>query len=266
MNRNCILERVAQTRSTNDDLMARWRAGELIDPVARLAKKQTHGKGRSGRIWYSAAEDSLSFSMAFPFKKNLAELSGLSLVAGLAVISGICSALHTNERTLYQQGLRLKWPNDIVIGQAKLGGILIEGGQSAPQEPSWMIVGVGLNLRSQISEAAELKAISTMPIGALDQLLVQGQALPDGDFIWLELVRSFENTFLEFEQLGFAHFMQRWSSWDAYQGQSVYAQSLGEQSIEGIASGINQTGAYQIQTQHALVPIHAGDVSLRTQS
>jgi BirA family biotin operon repressor/biotin-[acetyl-CoA-carboxylase] ligase len=265
MNENCILERVAETRSTNDDLMARWRAGTLIDPIARLSKKQTHGKGRAGRTWYANAEDSLSFSLAFPFQKSPAALSGLSLVAGLAVIEGICSALNTSERILYQQGLRLKWPNDIVIGHAKVGGILIEGGQTAPTEPSWMIIGVGLNVHSHIGDDAELKAIRSGPVGALDQLLMQGQALPDHDYIWLNLVDAFVRLCTDFDVRGFDPFIQRWSDWDAYQGEPVFTSVLGEKKIEGLASGIDHTGAYQIQTDRALVAVHAGDLSLRRQ-
>jgi BirA family biotin operon repressor/biotin-[acetyl-CoA-carboxylase] ligase len=246
--------------------MARWRAGTLIDPVARLSKKQTHGKGRAGRTWYARAEDSLSFSLAFPFHKSPAALSGLSLVAGLAVIEGICSALNTSERALYQQGLRLKWPNDIVIGHAKVGGILIEGGQTAPAEPSWMIIGVGLNVRSRIGDAAELKAILSGPVGALDQLLMQGQALPDQNYIWLNLVDAFVRLCTDFDGRGFDPFIQRWSNWDAYQGELVFTSLLGEKRVEGVASGIDHTGAYQIQTGHAMVAIHAGDVSLRKQA
>jgi BirA family biotin operon repressor/biotin-[acetyl-CoA-carboxylase] ligase len=89
---NCILERVTETRSTNDDLLERWRAGELIDPVARIARKQTAGKGRAGRAWLANPDDSLCFSMAFPFSRSPAELTGLSLLVGIAVIEGIAQA------------------------------------------------------------------------------------------------------------------------------------------------------------------------------
>ena len=85
MNWNCILERVAQTESTNDDLMARWRSRELIDPVSRLAKHQTKGKGRAGRQWFAEPNSSLSFSLAYPFNQPQQFLHGLSLVCGLAV-------------------------------------------------------------------------------------------------------------------------------------------------------------------------------------
>lgn len=86
MNWNCILERVNQTESTNDDLMARWRAGELIDPVSRLARHQTKGKGRAGRAWFANPQSSLCFSLAYPFTQNSQALHGLSLACGLAVL------------------------------------------------------------------------------------------------------------------------------------------------------------------------------------
>ena len=123
MNWNCILERVAQTTSTNDDLLLRWRAGELIDPVARMANLQTAGKGRAGRKWQTLLGDSLCFSLAYPFKRTPAELSGLSLAVGIAVINGISTGLNISLRQLYENGLRLKWPNDILLGDKKLGGI-----------------------------------------------------------------------------------------------------------------------------------------------
>lgn len=84
--------------------------------------------------------------MAYPFQKRPNELSGLSLVIGLAVVTGIAGALGTSEAALHQQGLRLKWPNDLLLNNAKLGGILIEGGQSSPSSPTWMVIGLGFEL------------------------------------------------------------------------------------------------------------------------
>ena len=101
MSWNCILERVAKTQSTNDDLLVRWRAGELIDPVARIAHEQTAGKGRAGRVWLAKPEDTLCFSLAYPFKCRLSDLTGLSLVVGLAVLSGIAQALGLTDSQLH---------------------------------------------------------------------------------------------------------------------------------------------------------------------
>ena len=190
MTANCILERVAQTKSTNDDLLERWRAGELIDPVARIAHQQTAGKGRAGRTWLAKPGDSICFSLAFPFKRKPAELTGLSLLVGLAVISGIAQAYDLDEAMLYKAGLRLKWPNDLLLNNAKLGGILIEGGQAKTGDPTWMIVGIGMNLRNANEIESSLENESSLKIGALDQLLPPQATPPDVEYLWLKLIAS----------------------------------------------------------------------------
>jgi len=264
MTANCILERVNETRSTNDDLMERWRAGQLIDPVARIAHKQTAGKGRAGRSWLATPEDSICFSLAYPFKRTPAELTGLSLLVGLAVVSGLARACGLSEDDLHQAGLRLKWPNDLLLNDAKLGGILIEGGQAKPGDPTWMIVGVGLNLQNAQSIEANLQA--GQKVGAIDQILGTSQKLPDTEYLWLQLISSFENYFKNFDQYGFEHYQNEWSKWDAYQDQAVCISGTDKESIYGIAKGVDKTGALLLQQENNMMAIHAGDVSLRVQS
>ena len=264
MTANCILERVNETRSTNDDLLERWRAGQLIDPVARIAHKQTAGKGRAGRTWLATPEDSICFSLAYPFKRTPAELTGLSLLVGLAVISGIAEACELSEEDLYRAGLRLKWPNDLLLNNAKLGGILIEGGQAKPGDPTWMIVGVGLNLQHAQSIEATLQ--TGQKAGSIDQLLGASKKLPDTEYLWLKLLASFENYFSRFDQQGFGGYQDQWSKWDAYQGQAVCISGTGKESIYGIAKGVDQAGALLLQQENNMIVIHAGDVSLRAQS
>jgi BirA family biotin operon repressor/biotin-[acetyl-CoA-carboxylase] ligase len=265
MTANCILERVNETRSTNDDLLERWRAGQLIDPVARIAHKQTAGKGRAGRTWLATTpEDSLCFSLAYPFKRTPAELTGLSLLVGLAVVSGIAQACGLSEDALHQAGLRLKWPNDLLLNDAKLGGILIEGGQAKPGDPTWMIVGVGLNLRNAQSIEASLQV--GQKAGAIDQMLGASKKLPDAEYLWLKLIASIENDFENFDRQGFGFYQDQWSKWDGYQDRAVCISGAGKESVYGIAKGVDKTGALLIQQENNMVVIHAGDVSLRAQS
>ena len=212
---NCILERVAETRSTNDDLLERWRSGSLIDPVARIAYKQTAGKGRAGRAWLANHDDTICFSLAFPFQKSPAELSGLSLLVGLAVIAGLAQACNLSETAIFDAGLRLKWPNDLLLNNAKLGGILIEGGQAKSGDPTWMIVGIGINLR----HAKDIESNLGQKIGSLDQLLPDSTKLPDMEYVWIKLLESLERHFKQFDQSGFDAFQSEWSRWDAYAGQ-----------------------------------------------
>lgn len=266
MSPNCILERVATTKSTNDDLLARWRAGELIDPVARIAHEQTSGKGRAGRVWLSIPDDTLCFSLAHPFHKSPNELSGLSLVIGLAVVAGIAGALGISENALHQQGLRLKWPNDLLLNNAKLGGILIEGGQSNPSSPTWMVIGLGLNLRNAALITKSLEDHSALGVAALDQLMPHQKPIPDADFIWLKLIESYEKHLTQFEQYGFAHFKSSWVQWDAFKGQSVCISGAGKEPIIGISAGVDDTGALILNQDNKSITIHAGDLSLRVQS
>ncbi|MBT8583480.1 biotin--[acetyl-CoA-carboxylase] ligase [Polynucleobacter paneuropaeus] len=262
MSSHCILERVAETESTNDDLMARWRAGELIDPIARLAQKQTAGKGRAGRAWLARPQDSLCFSLAYPFQRKPADLSGLSLLVGLAVISGISLALNHSKQELHQKGLRLKWPNDLLLNQGKLGGILIEGGQTKLGDPSWMIIGIGINLQN--ANAFDQALHHEQKVAALDQLLTTGEVLPDPDWIWLKIVEELEATLSNFDQTGFAQYQKLWMDWDAFQNTAVRITGAGQEVIEGVAKGVDTSGALLLASGEKMISIHAGDVSFRT--
>lgn len=261
MTANCILERVIETKSTNDDLLGRWRAGELIDPVARIAHKQTAGKGRAGRSWLANPEDSLCFSLAFPFKRTPAELSGLSLLVGLAVISGIAQACDISASKLHELGLRLKWPNDLLLNNAKLAGILIEGGQAKAGDSTWMIIGVGINLRN--TEKIESNLASGLRASSVSQLT---DSLPDIEYLWLKLIASLEQHLTEFDLHGFKPCMESWMKWDAYRDQAVCVSGAGKEAIYGITKGIDESGALLLQQENKTIAIHAGDVSLRIQS
>ena len=261
MTANCILERVIETRSTNDDLLGRWRAGELIDPVARIAYKQTAGKGRAGRSWLANPEDSLCFSLAFPFKRTPAELSGLSLLVGLAVISGIAQACDLSESKLHELGLRLKWPNDLLLNNAKLAGILIEGGQAKAGDSTWMIIGVGINLRN--TEKIESNLANGLRASSLSQMT---DSLPDIEYLWLKLIASLEYHLTEFDLHGFKPCVESWMKWDAYRDQAVCISGAGKDAIYGITKGVDESGALILQQENKTIAIHAGDVSLRIQS
>ncbi len=261
MTANCILERVIETKSTNVDLLERWRAGELIDPVARIAHKQTAGKGRAGRSWLANPEDSLCFSLAFPFKRTPAELSGLSLLVGLAAISGIAQACDLSESKLHELGLRLKWPNDLLLNNAKLAGILIEGGQAKAGDLTWMIIGVGINLCN--AEKIEVNLDNGLKASSLSQIT---DSLPDVEYLWLKLIASLERRLTEFDLHGFKPCMESWMKWDAYRDQAVCISGAGKDAVYGITRGVDESGALLLQQENKTVAIHAGDVSLRIQS
>jgi BirA family biotin operon repressor/biotin-[acetyl-CoA-carboxylase] ligase len=254
---NWILERVEQSASTNEDLMSRWRTSTLWDPVARLAHKQTAGKGRMGRSWISNPNQALTFSIAYPFKKTIQELSGLSLAIGLAVINGISNATHIPLDQLRQNGLGLKWPNDVLFQNKKLAGVLIEGGQLKPDDPTWLIIGIGLNLNKN----SELEQHIGRELSCLEDL-VASEVL-HSDIVWLEILKELGLMIEEFERSSFQSFQNLWNYWDVYQNKVCQISQLDQLIMEGVEMGVDQNGILLIETAQGTKKIISGDVSLK---
>ena len=125
--------------STNTEAMRRAVSGEP-GPLWITARQQTHGRGRSGRVWSSAAEG-LAATLLFTPACDPSVLAQIALVAGVAAHQAVAEALPAASR----DAVRLKWPNDVLIDRAKICGILVEStllGQTAV-----VAVGTGINIR-----------------------------------------------------------------------------------------------------------------------
>jgi len=151
-------------------LLARAERGAPSGSVL-VADRQTAGRGSRGRTWLASPEASLTFSLLWRFDGGLERMSGLSLAVGLAVVEALeaCGAT----------GVRLKWPNDILLDDAKLGGILVELHNELRSDvfgeanAAMAVIGIGLNLTLPASivsaddfalpPAALARAVSTMP-------------------------------------------------------------------------------------------------------
>jgi BirA family biotin operon repressor/biotin-[acetyl-CoA-carboxylase] ligase len=237
------VEVVAETGSTNADLMARLPS--LQAPLLRVAEMQTAGRGRAGRVWHSAAGAALTFSLAWRFQRPLAALAGLPLALGVALADGLATL---NVET------RLKWPNDILKDGAKLAGILIETAP-APGGGVWAVIGVGINialpeaLNAQIGrEAADLPALRK-----------------DRNRVMAVLLDELARVLQQFDRNGFAPFRKRWNSLHGYAGQAVVILDQGRILHEGRAGGVDDNGRLLLDTDAGQVAITAGDVSLRIQ-
>jgi BirA family transcriptional regulator, biotin operon repressor / biotin---[acetyl-CoA-carboxylase] ligase len=254
---NWILESVDQSPSTNEDLMARWRAGQLWEPIARKAITQTSGKGRLGRSWVSHAKQALTFSVAYPFKKSISELSGLSLACGLAVIKGISQASGISQQDLKKAGLGLKWPNDIFLNDKKLAGMLLEGGQLDASQATWIVIGIGINLTADENLENSIKR----PIASLDQIN-QIQSM-DADVLWLAILKELAETIEVFEQHSFAKYQDEWNSWDMYKNQNCAIVQNEQIQFEGIERGVDAEGHLLIESENKIQKVISGDVSLK---
>jgi BirA family biotin operon repressor/biotin-[acetyl-CoA-carboxylase] ligase len=240
-----VLEIVAETGSTNADLLAR--VPTLAGPVLRAAEHQNAGRGRAGRTWHSEPGAALMFSLAWPFARPLAGLVGLPLAVGV-----------TLARTLAAFGIdaRLKWPNDILQDGDKLAGVLIEtagGGRDDADRPRiWAVIGVGIN----VALPASLRATIDRPVG-------QMHAGIDRNALLARLWPALETALARFEEDGFAPFMDDWNALHAYRGQTVNILDAGKILHAGTATGVDSTGRLLLDTAGALVRVMAGDVSLR---
>lgn len=116
--------------STNRHLMREAAHGAPSGTVC-LAERQTAGQGRHGRCWVSPFGANLYLSILWRYPCGPAGLSGLSLAAGAVVADAL--------RQLGVQGLVLKWPNDLLWGGRKLGGILLEVSGEAQGPVCWCL-------------------------------------------------------------------------------------------------------------------------------
>jgi BirA family biotin operon repressor/biotin-[acetyl-CoA-carboxylase] ligase len=259
MSINWILERVEESASTNEDLLSRWREGALWEPIARLAAKQFAGRGRMGRSWISNPNQALTFSVAYPFKKPIAELSGLSLACGLGVIKGISQGTGIAEDTLKKSGLGLKWPNDILLGDAKLGGMLIEGGQINATQPTWLVIGIGINLTTDLTIEKDIGR----SIAGINQIT---KASIDPEVLWLSIINELGVILETFEKSSFKIFKDKWNEWDIYKNQVCQISQQDKIFVEGIEHGVDDTGHLLIETANGIERVISGDVSLRKSS
>jgi len=240
--------------STNSELLRR-RATEETSVEVLMAERQTGGRGRRGRIWASPLAAHLYLSVARSFGGGLARLGGLSLVAGVAV----AEALHANGF----EGVRLKWPNDVVIagpeGLRKLGGLLIEGsGEHAG--PARAVIGLGLNVRMPEAAARDID----QPWCDLVSLAAEEtRVLPDRNAIAAAMLEHLLPALELFDAEGLAPFLPRYADVDALAGQSVTLHSANATQA-GTALGVAEDGALRLRFDDGREQrVHAGEVSVR---
>ena len=130
-----------QTNSTNEDAWQCFIDG-TPDGTLILTDNQTNGKGRRQNKWVSTPDKSLTFSFILHSELELEKMGLLPLLTGISIVRGIESA------TAIQTGL--KWPNDIMLNEKKMGGILIESKQT--RNGLGVVVGVGLNINENAQD------------------------------------------------------------------------------------------------------------------
>ncbi|WP_439594737.1 biotin--[acetyl-CoA-carboxylase] ligase [Falsiroseomonas sp.] len=131
--------RIEESLPSTSTLLQRLAVAGEPQGLAILAREQSGGRGRDGRVW-SSPPGNLYFSLLLRPGGPVRDAGRWALVAGLAMIEGL------RPFTAHHQDLRLKWPNDVLLGEAKLAGVLCESAATAEGTLDWFIMGIGANL------------------------------------------------------------------------------------------------------------------------
>jgi BirA family biotin operon repressor/biotin-[acetyl-CoA-carboxylase] ligase len=239
------VEVLAETGSTNTLLLDRGRQGHDA-PCLLVAERQSAGRGRLGRAWWSQPGQSLTFSLGL--KLAPADWSGLSLAVGLALAEAL------GER------IGLKWPNDLWLrgDDRKLGGILIEVAPLA--EPGlrpgerWVVIGAGLNVAPLPDTPPDTDTFRTghACLQEFEPALSAPQVLH-------RVARPLLDAVLAFESDGLSPLRTRYATRDVLAGRTVLAGA-----VTGIASSLTADGSLQVRDAHGnLHAVHSGEVSVR---
>jgi len=226
---------VERCTSTNDLLLKNISE----KPILLAAEEQTAGRGRRGRRWHSAPGAGVTFSLARRIGRPARELAGLSLVAGVA-----------SARALRKLGINvcLKWPNDLVVGDAKLGGILVES------RNGHAVIGIGINGR----RTRGLEAKVRRAVAYLGDSISRNEVIRR---IALALLEALET----FEKHGLDALRAEWEAMDAHAGRRLRVRLADGRVVSGMASGLAQDGSLQLMTRNGLQAVRSGRVvSART--
>jgi BirA family transcriptional regulator, biotin operon repressor / biotin---[acetyl-CoA-carboxylase] ligase len=259
------VEVIAVTGSTNADLLARA-AGGAPEGLVLAAEEQRAGRGRMGRAWVAPPRAALTFSLLVrPRTVPPARRGWLPLLAGVAVASAVHAVASVDAR--------LKWPNDVLVGPAKLGGILAEAAGDA------VVVGIGLNVST---EPGELPPPGPAPTGALPATSLRAQAdgtpaagTPaagslaavslDRESLLTGILAGFERRYQAWVQAGGdperCGLRAEYTGLCATIGRRVRAELPGGQLLSGLAAGVDPDGRLVVRVSpDSEVPVAAGDV------
>jgi BirA family transcriptional regulator, biotin operon repressor / biotin---[acetyl-CoA-carboxylase] ligase len=244
------LEVFTELESTNRHLLS------VPPPVGQLdvclAEFQTAGRGRRGRRWSTPLGGGICLSVGWQFAGMPAELAALTLAVGVAVRRALARVAGLE--------VELKWPNDLVCDERKLGGILLEVAAEG-HGGAHVVAGIGLNVALPPDL---LPSLSDWPRGAIDLATALGGEPPPRVVLVAALVGELAELFSGYARDGFAAYRAEWRSADYLRGRSVRVDDAAAPTA-GFALGIDVDGALLVETAAGeRRRVIAGDVSVRS--
>jgi BirA family transcriptional regulator, biotin operon repressor / biotin---[acetyl-CoA-carboxylase] ligase len=230
----------SRLRSTNDHAATLRKRGELFAPAVVLTSRQTAGRGRGSNTWFSTA-GSLTVTFALPIEEHLRP-EQISLVGGLAVRNALAEVCGEDR-------IALKWPNDVVVDDLKLAGVLCERVERLD------LVGIGVNVnvdarripRELSARITTLAAIAGRPVDSSDCLLT--------------IARRLREMSLRRRGHPFAALVKEYDRYHALVGRRLRVRQRPESgSVEGECEGVDQQGRLLVRSGGTLHRIASGHV------
>jgi BirA family biotin operon repressor/biotin-[acetyl-CoA-carboxylase] ligase len=242
------LDVVWTTASTNSELVERAYPAQGRSDVL-LAEFQTAGRGRRGRTWLAPPGGAVCLSLSWTFPEVPRDAGALSLAVGVCVLRALSSQDVPD--------VRLKWPNDVLAGGRKLGGILIEL-RAESGGPACVVVGIGLNvaLGGELLDKIAATGLRAIDLASVTGTHVSRNALAAG------VIDCCIRGMREFEREGLRPFVDEWQRADALQGKEISVQ-VGDEAVRGVARGIDLSGALLVETREGLKKFFSGEVTVR---
>ena len=235
-----MIQTVPSTGSTNADLAARLTGQERVAEGDWLvADRQSAGKGRQGRTWFDGIGNFMGSTVVRPAPNDPAP-GTLALVAGLAVLEAAAPFVPPPHLP------QLKWPNDVLIGGAKLCGVLLERVGDA------VVIGIGVNLAA--APAVEGRATIA---------LAQFGPAPDRDTFAAALARQFDLELERWRSFGLEPLLRRWQAAAHAIGTPLLLGEPGKTPRAGTFAGLAADGALQLRLADGTTrTVHAGEIRL----
>ena len=229
--------------STNAEAL-RAIGGGAAAPFVVTAERQTAGRGRRGRKWVSPFAENIYYSLVLRMDGGMRQLEGLSLVVGLAVLSAL--------RAVGLSDAGLKWPNDVLVGNKKIAGILLEL-VGDPADVCHVVLGIGINVN--------MRSASEVDQAWTSVFLESGRMVNRN-----ELISRLNDSLLEYLNRhaaeGFSAIQAQWEQNHLWQGREV-SLIAGVHQVDGTVMGIDQQGALRMSVNGEEKVYSGGELSLR---
>lgn len=229
-----------ETTSTNDEAKHAAKDGAPHGAVF-LAESQTAGRGRQGRAWISPRGENLLFSVLLRIPCAPARVPPLALVCGLAVRDALARAIGDDAR------VRVKWPNDVLVGEKKIAGVLVES-QIAGGKVQSIVVGIGINVHTR-ELPPEIEALAT-------SVALESKRAADRAEILAHVLEGLDHDAEHVAHKGLGLVHARLTRHDALRGREVQGDD-----VRGIASGIDTDGRLVVtRPDGSVVRVASGEV------